>query len=694
MRKMIAAMISALFALGCMFAQVVPIAPIIPDTLEHLGMVRVDNWAWMKDSEHPKLHEHLAEEDKYLRALLSANDKLTEQINREFINNIPTKQCSYPYEQDGYLYYSRDFKKKAYPIHYRKKNTVGAREELLLDENKLAKGKSYFAMGVFAISPDAQKLAYSIDTLGDEIYTLYVKDLRTGKTHETKISGISDLVWQDDNRHVIITMQNSRLQVDSCYRLDMFGGDKELLYLESDSAWDLGLYLSGDREFIIISSSSKDSNENRYLSRRDLSGEPRLLQARMKGIQSYPDILSHKLYIHTNLWNKDFAFAVTDLNKPDTLFWKQLIPPCDGVPLSSVIVFNDYLVAIQRVAGFERIRVYHINTGELISEISPPSPSDLSFWHNPKPDIDYFTYTIENELTPYSIYRCRFTDGVSELLYQSPTPKRFDSSKYISKLVQVRAQDGTDVPLSIIYAKSLDTSVPQPLWLSGYGAYGDTNDPYFSAALFSLLDRGFIYAVAHVRGGGEYGQAWYDAGRLMNKMNSFTDFIACIDYVNSHAISSPEKLVIEGGSAGGLLMGAVANLAPEKMQLVIADVPFVDMLSTMLDSSLPLTLQEYEEWGDPTDVEAFRFMARYSPYDNVEPAEYPAMLISAAWFDTRVGYWEGLKWAQKLRSNNQGSNPIAFRMLYHEGHTGSNNRFLSLHSLAETYSYAISTIGH
>lgn len=692
MFKKIAALATALLFFLSLTAQAIPLAPAIPDTTHHLGQVRVDNWSWMKDREHPLLDEHLSAEDRYARSLLDVNGKLTKQIQREFTSNIPKIQSSYPYEQDGYLYYSKDFKNKPYPLHFRKKNTVGAKEELIMDENKLARGKSFFALGVFAVSPDAGTLAYSVDYLGDEVYTLYLKDLVTGRSRATGLAGISEFVWLNDSQHAIITKQNTRLQVDSCYRLDTIDNGISLLYIESDPAWDLGLYISGDREYVILSSSSKDSNENRYLSRNDFYGEPHLLLAREEGHQCYPDIMGERLYLHTNLWNPDYAFAVTQLSQPDTTNWQQLIPPQDGVSLSSVMVFKDYLVAIRRLSGFERIQVIDLKSLETVYEITPASPSDLSFWHNPNPDAASFTYTIENELTPYSIYQFCFIDGSKKLLYQNPVPKGFNRDNYIAKLVEVQVSDGTTIPLSMIYSKNLDTSIPQPMWLSGYGAYGDTNDPYFSGTLFSLLDRGYIYAVAHIRGGGEFGQAWYDAGRLMSKMNSFTDFIACMDYVKDNKISSPDLLVIEGGSAGGLLMGAVTNLAPQKMRLVIADVPFVDVISTMLDESLPLTLQEYEEWGNPHDEQVFSYIAQYSPYDNVTPARYPAMLISAAWFDTRVGYWEGLKWAQMLRANNLGKNPILFRLLYHEGHTGSTDRFKSLHTLAETYAYAISLI--
>ncbi|MDD3235964.1 MAG: prolyl oligopeptidase family serine peptidase [Candidatus Cloacimonetes bacterium] len=680
---------SMLFGL---LAKPIPMAPTLPDTLRHLGTELIDHWAWMKDRENPKLYKQLKAEDKYASQMLQPSRKLSKEIMKEFVSHIPTNVSSYPYEQDGYLYYSKDVKNKSYAVHYRKKNSPGASAELLMDENKLAKGKDFFSLGIFSISPDSKTLAYSADYLGNEIYQLYLKDISSGKTRSIDFRGISDFVWQSDNINALITMQNKRLQVDTCYRLDTSNLQTDLIYKESDPAYDVGLYFTCDKRYIILSSSSKDTCENSYLARNDISSLPKLILPRKPGHQYYPDILDKQLYLHTNLWNPDFAFAVTTLDKPETANWQQLIPPEEGVSLSSVIIFKDYLVAVRRINGFERIQIFKLKDATLLDEIIPPSPSDLSFWHNPDPNADCFTYSVENELTPYSIFRYTFGKQKTELLYQSPVPGSYHAENYQSRLLYVQASDGTKIPLHIVYRKGLDVSKPQALWLSGYGAYGDTNDPYFSTLLLSLLDRDVIFAVAHIRGGGEYGQNWYDAGRLNHKQNSFTDYVSCLDYIIASGLSEPAKIVVEGGSAGGLLMGAVTNLAPTKMRLVIADVPFVDLLSTMLDDSLPLTLQEYEEWGNPNDLTTFNYMKQYSPYDNVKPALYPNMLISAAWFDTRVGYWEALKWTQKLRANNLGTNPIIFRMLYHEGHTGSNDRFKSLKTYADTYAYALSLI--
>jgi oligopeptidase B len=317
----------------------------------------------------------------------------------------------------------------------------------------------------------------------------------------------------------------------------------------------------------------------------------------------------------------------------------------------------------------------------------------LSFWFNPDPTATGFTYTLENDLEPYSIYYWDFARGESTLLYRDPTAAQLDLEKYKSSIIYVKIADDVSIPVQMVYRADLDFAKVNPLWLSAYGAYGDCNDSYFSSLRFSMLDRGVIYAVAHIRGGGEYGQTWHEMGRKQNKKNSFTDFVACMDYMLESGITDRDHLIIEGGSAGGLLMGAVTNLAKAKCRLVIADVPFVDIANTMLDESLPLTIQEYEEWGDPRNPEVFRYILSYSPYNNVTRGEYPEMLITTAWKDTRVGYWEALKWAQMLRSNNQGKSQIVLRMLWNEGHTGSTDRYQSIRTYAQTVAYALYCVG-
>ena len=693
MRIKIAAFIIVALLIMPLAGRQIPLAPSFPDTLRHLNEELVDNWRWLAERDNPMLLKHLKQEKSYSAAIMKTSKGTSKQLLKEFTAWISQQESSAAYLEGGYNYYSKSFKNKAYSVHYRKANVPNPKEETVLDENILARGKSFFALGCYAISPDSRFLAYSTDFSGDEIYSLYIKDLQTNRTQKTSVSGISDFIWQSDNLHALITLQNSRLQVDSCYRFDTKTFSRQLLYNEADPAFDISLYYSCDKAYIFLAASSKDSSECRYIARTDLSGNPKLIAARTENHQYYPDILDETIYFQSNLQNPDYSIFSSSLQNTEIDAWQPLVKAIGQSPISSFELFDAYLVLIRRVNGLKRLQIVSRFDGETEQEIIPDSFTDISFWHNPDPHAVSFNYSLENELTPYGIYSYNFVTKSTVLYYQSPVKDGFLSQNYCSKVVQVTATDGTQIPLQLIYSKKVDKKQPQTAWLTAYGAYGDPNDPWFSSARLSLLDRGIVFAVAHIRGGGEFGQDWYDSGRLMHKMNSFTDFIACQNYLFENDISSPDKLIIEGGSAGGLLMGAVTNLAPENMKLVIADVPFVDLLTTMMDDSLPLTLQEYEEWGNPNQAEAFAYMKSYSPYDCISPVHMPNMLISAAWFDTRVGYWEALKWAQKLRANNLGNNLILFRMLQNEGHTGSNDRIKSLKSLAETYAYALQVMG-
>ncbi len=667
----------------------VPIAASRPDTLWHLGTTLVDNWSWLKDRDDPALQKHLKLEDKYCRAELAPTKQLSRRLGKEFLSWIPKQETSPTYSENGYVYYSKSQKSKTYPVHYRRAENPDAKEEMVLDENKLAKGKDYFALGIYAISPDNRYLAYSVDYLGNEIYSLEIKDLTSGKTRTTGISSISDFIWQDDSQHAIITRQNTRLQVDRCTRTDLNTLKEEELYRESDPAYDLSIYLTGDKRYIIMTADSKDVNEAYWLRSGDLKAKPRLIVPRDDQHQYYPEIFHDTLYCLTNLWDKDFSISQCPLDKPETANWKELLKADSGLPIIDFRVFDRHLAMLRRINGEKRLQIYSLPEIKLVDEIIPQGFADLNFWHRSEQGAQSFTYGVDSGLTPYCIYKYDLATGKRELVYQSPAAVQYRSQDYKEQTLYVPSWDGTKVPVDLICRAELSLDSPHALWLSGYGAYGDANDSWFSTSRLSLLNRGVIYAVAHIRGGGEYGNSWYEGGKLQNKRNTFKDYIACINYLTDNKITLPDSLIIEGGSAGGLLMGNVANEVPQKMKVVIADVPFVDLLNTMLDTSLPLTAQEYQEWGDPEQKDAFEYMKSYSPYDNIKPQAYPAMLISSAWFDTRVGYWEGLKWANKLRSNNLGNSPIVFRLLKNEGHTGTTDVESSLKELADSYAFAL-----
>jgi oligopeptidase B len=568
-----------------------------------------------------------------------------------------------------------------------------APEQIILDENELAKDKAYFSIGTYAISPNQNLLAFSIDLKGDEIYELYLKDLTTGLIVKTPINSISEVAWLADNETVLYTTENERMQTDMCWKWNVLTKNPVAVYLEMDPGWDVSLYQSSNEQMTFLSTASKDETEVYYLKSNDLEGRFTCLLPRQSKHNYSPDYYDEKFYIRTNLFREDFDIAVCREDSTALKNWKILYQGKDKEPINGFGVFDTNLVVQQRRNGFDNLVIISRQYGLVTDAIIPVQPMDLSLWVNPDPKALVVYYTAENEITPLSIFKYDFYTQTSELVREYPPAGIYNIANYTSVIKWVKANDGAEIPLMLTYRIDLDLNAPHAVDLNGYGAYGDCNDPYFSASRLSLIDRGVIYATAHIRGGGEFGQEWYDGGRLMNKKNSFTDFVACMDYLLDNKITTKDKLVIEGGSAGGLLMGAVTNLAYDKCGLVVGDVPFVDVLHTMLDETLPLTVQEYEEWGDPHNKEAFDYISSYSPVDNVRPHAYPTMLISSAWNDTRVGYWEGAKWAAKLRANNTGTNPIIFKINWNEGHTGQVNRYESLEYYAVSMAYVLYYLG-
>ncbi|MCB5265516.1 MAG: prolyl oligopeptidase family serine peptidase [Candidatus Cloacimonetes bacterium] len=667
----------------------IPLAPSRPDTTFVHDVRLIDQWSWLSNREDPALGRVLKSESRYTKAALKPSRSLSKKLFKEFLSRIPQLEESAPYPYEGYYYFSRQNKKQAYPSHWRRAFESSGKEELLLDENALAKGKEFFALGFSQISPDGKTLAYSADFSGNERYELFFKDLQNGKTKATDLQDISEFVWCRDGSHALITLVNERWQTDLCQLLDLGTFSTQTLMQLDDAQFDLSLYECRDKNYVVLLSESKNTNQGWHLDTRSPGSGFCLIAPARTGVTYYPDILAGQLYLQTDLWCPDGSIAECSLTESSMESWTELIPGVQGSPLSSFWLQDDYLALIRREEGSKLLRVYSLDTVQEISSFIPEQASDLSFWGGTRVDQSYLYYALENYLHPAQIFRFDIVTGAQTLYYAYPVPKGYKSEDYSCTGANVPAQDGSLIPLIIIHRSDLDLSSPHPLWLEGYGAYGDIEDPFFWANRVSLLDRGLIYAIAGIRGGGELGRSWYEDGKLQNKMNSFTDFIACLTYLQQQGFTTAAQTVIEGGSAGGLLMGAVTNLAPQAMRMVIANVPFVDLINTMLDDSLPLTTQEYLEWGDPHAPAAFDHMLSYSPYENVSPAVLPEMLISSGWQDTRVSYWEGLKWAQKLRQNNLGSSRVLYRLYENEGHTGSGDRRQNLKSTAETMAYVL-----
>lgn len=670
-----------------------PLAEIRPDTTRVHNHVLVDNWSWLRDREDPALASLLRAESRYTQSHLRPSRKLANRLFKEFKANSEGDFRSYPHLRDGYYYYYRQPANRSYALNCRKADRPGAKEEILLDENRLARGHDYFYLDEYRLSPDGNLLAYSTDTSGDENYHLYIKNLQTGQTFDTGINQVSECRWRADSQNLLIARNNSRFQTDTIWTYNLLTKEEVLVFTETDPAFELGLYQSTDRELIFLSSSSKTTNEVRFIPSRGDSVEWELLSPRREGHEYYPDYFEGLFYIESNRLSRDSSIFVCSERDTREEGWRVIVPGLAQSPIIDFLLCDRALVVQTRFRGFPRLEVYDRRGGGLLYGIPTQEIADYDFWYNEDPQAPYFYYTKESELNPATIYRHDFASRSDSLVHVYAPRQEYYPERYTTELRMVRASDGTMIPLSLIYRRDLDLSRPQPVLLSGYGAYGDAEDPYFSRNNFSLLSRGLVLATAHIRGGGEFGQSWHDAGRLMHKRNTFTDFIACMDYLIANGITSPDRLAITGGSAGGLLVGAVVNMAPQKMRVALADVPFVDAVNTMLDPDLPLTIQEYEEWGNPNDPMAFDYILSYSPYENVRPQVYPHLLITAGWLDTRVGYWEGLKWAHKLRTHNSSGNPILYRLMRDEGHSGSGDRFESLRYHAETMAYVMHLLG-
>ncbi len=670
-----------------------PAASIIPDTLVLNNTTIVDNYAWLKERDNHKVRRHLIKENRYADAQLKPSKPLAKVLYQEFLSHLNESEVSQPYLYHGYYYYTRQEQSKAYTINCRKKDSLTNPEQIILDENELAKDQSFFSIGAYAISPNQNLLAFSIDYKGDEVYELYLKNLTTGLVVKTPIKNVSEVTWMADNETLLYTSVNQRMQTDMCWKWSILGNEPQAVYLENDPGWDVSIYQSTDEQMIFLSTSSKDETEVYYVKSNDLKGKLNCLLPRQLKHSYSPDYYEGKFYIRTNIRQADNDIAVCKEDNTALSAWEYIYQSKEQEPINGFGVFDTNLVLLQRKNGFDNLVIIDRQFGTVTDIITPEQPMDLSLWVNVNPKAMEFFYMAEDEITPLTIYKYDFYTQQSKVVRQYSPAGVFDKNKYTTDLKMVKTDSGVDIPLMLTYLKDLDMSKTHPVDLNGYGAYGDCNDPYFSASRLSLLDRGVIYATAHIRGGGEFGQGWYDNGRLMNKKNSFTDFVACMDYLLDNGYTTKDKLVIEGGSAGGLLMGAVTNLAYNKCGLVVADVPFVDVLQTMLDDTLPLTLQEYEEWGNPNDKAAFEYIESYSPVDNVKPVAYPTMLITAAWNDTRVGYWEGAKWAAKLRANNTGDNPIIYRINWNEGHTGQVDRYQSMMYYADTMAYQLLYLG-
>jgi oligopeptidase B len=676
------------------------------------GDLRIDDYAWLREKDNPEVIQHLEAENAYSKGVLRPTEAFQEVLYREMLSRIQQTDLTVPYQLRGYFYFTKTLEGKQYPFHYRQPGPTNSPEESLLDLNALAEGHSFFGLGAFEVSDDNQLLAYSTDTTGFRQYTLQIKDLRTGDLLPFHAERVTSAAWAADNRSLFYTVEDAvTKRSHRLYRHTLGDLDPDrLLFEEGDERFRIEIERTRSGAYLILLSASHTTSEARYLSAGDPSGEFQLIAPRQDAHEYYLDHHSNFVatekdlspadvfLIRTNSGGRTFRLVTAPVADPQRSNWQEIIPN-RPIMLSAALSFRSHLVLFEREDGLPFLRVIPLpaNSDDLLQvsyRIDFNEPAyNAAPGMNPEFEQAHFRYSYESFITPRSIFDFDVSNRQSTLRKQQPVLGGYDATLYASERLHSVAVDGTRIPLSIVYRKDTARDGSDPLLLYGYGSYGLSIPVNFSSNRLSLLDRGVIYAIAHVRGGGELGKPWHDAGRLHQKKNTFTDFIASAEYLIASRFTSSERLVIEGGSAGGLLMGAVSNMRPDLFHAVISHVPFVDVLNTMLDASLPLTVGEYEEWGNPQIQKDYFDMKSYCPYTNLETKPYPAMLIKTGLNDSQVMYWEPAKYVAKLRSRKTDSNQLLFKINMGAGHGGASGRYDYLREIALDYAFLLSQLG-
>ena len=680
-----------------------PDAMIKPHELTMHGDTRIDNYYWMRltddqknakepDQQTQDVVDYIDQENQYTQSNLSHTRKLQNTIFDEMVSRIKKDDESVPYLKNGYYYYSRYEKDKEYRIHCRKKGSLDANEEILLDENILAKGYDYFSIGGMSISPNNKWLAFGVDTVSRRVYEIRFKNLDTGDIlDETIENSTGGVAWANDNETVFYTSKNeTTLLGEKIWRHKIGSSNSdEMVYHENDETFYNGVYRSKSGKFIIIYHSSTLITDYQILNADNPDGKFTRFTPRDFDHEYSIDHYNDKFYIITNWKAKNNRLMQTPDTKTNIANWREVLPQRDTVHLLSLEVFKDNLVINERKQGLRQLRIINQQTGDdgYIEFEEETYTSWISV--NEEFDTDILRFSYSSLVTPTSTYDYNMNSGERTLLKQSEVVGGYDSKQYMSKRMYASARDGNTIPISIVYRSDMKDKQAQNLLLYGYGAYGNTIDPFFSSSRLSLLDRGFIYAIAHIRGGQVYGRQSYDDGKMLNKKNTFYDFIDAGKYLVDEKITSSDKLFAVGGSAGGLLIGAVVNMEPSLWKGAIAAVPFVDAVTTMADPTIPLTTGEWKEWGDPREQKYYDYILSYSPYDQIKDTEFPNLLVTSGYFDSQVQYWEPLKYVAKLRDAWQGQNKLYLHMNMEAGHSGKSGRFRRYRESALEYAFLL-----
>ncbi len=673
-----------------------PVAKEIPKTAAIHGETRTDPYFWLRDRNDPEVIRYLEAENKYTEAMMKHTEELQAKLYKEILGRIKETDLSVPERIDDYFYYTRTQEGLQYPIYARKKGSLEAAEEILLDQNALAAGHKYFRIGAFKVSPNHKLLAYSTDTTGAETYTLVVKDLTTGQLLKDQVPNTYyGVEWGNDNGTIFYITLDAAKRPYQLHRHSLGADPKQddLVFHEKDEMFFLTITKTRSKKYLLVDLESKTTSEVHYLDADRPTGKFQVIHARQHDMEYDVEHHGDKFFIVTNENARNFKLMEAPVSSPSKQNWKEVIPHRTAVKLDGAGAFRDHLVLYERENGLRQIRVRNLKSGEIHAVSFPEPVYTVMPAGNPEFNTTTLRFDYNSLVTPRSIFDYDMNTRKRDLKKQYEVLGGYAPALYQSERIFATASDGAKVPISMVYKKGMTRNGKSPLLLYGYGSYGISSDPRFSSDRLSLLDRGFIYAIAHIRGGGEMGRPWYEDGKLLKKENTFTDFIACAEHLIGQKYTSSDRLVIFGGSAGGLLMGAVTNMRPDLFKVVIAKVPFVDVINTMLDESIPLTVTEFEEWGNPKNKQYYDYMKSYSPYDNVQAKAYPHMLVTTGLNDPRVAFWEPAKWVAKLRKRKTGRNVLLLKTNMGAGHGGPSGRYERFKETAFDYAFVLDRLG-
>ena len=672
-----------------------PVAKQIPVITTLHGERRVDPYAYFRDKDHAETIPYLERENAYTDAMTAHTKELEDQLYTEIVGRIKEDDANVPVKRDDWYYYSRTERGKQYPIYVRRRGALDAPEEIYFDQNKEAEGYGFYSLGGLEVSPDHQRLAVLVDTTGYEDFVLRVKDLRTGEWLADRIERLSfGLAWASDNRTLFYMTMDSAKRGDQVWR-HVIGTPRAQdvsVYHEPDVLFNVSVDRARSGEWIVLGSGSFTSAEWYVIPAGEPTAAPRMLAARRPGIEYSVTPGNGYFYILTNEGATNFKVMRARFDAASPAQWEEWLAHRPDVFVEDVLPFRNHVVVVHRRDGLRRLGVTDLATGAVHEVEMAEAAYGVFTGGNAEFDTRTLRFTYSSMVTPNSVYDYAMDARTRELRKRDEVLGGYDPARYEVERTYATARDGTRVPVSLVYRKGLVRDGRRPLLLYAYGSYGATMEPTFSSMRFSLVDRDFIYAIAHVRGGQEMGRQWYDHGKMMHKMNTFTDFIDVAEHLVRERYTSRDRLAANGGSAGGLLMGAVANLAPDLFKVIVADVPFVDVINTMLDASIPLTAQEWEQWGNPTNLEHYRYMMQYSPYDNVARKAYPRMLVMSGINDSRVAYWEPTKWVARLREMKTDTRPLLLRMNMGAGHGGGSGRYERYRELAFRYAFIVDQV--